>query len=196
MKHFVILLLIIHPWGMIQAETIGNTWEIAETDVLSIIEKKAANIKFDKDKILKKVKSFRPKDDTRLPRAIKPETFYPDLRYTLEFDVKDQYGEIIYPKGFRFDPTPYFPLPNPVVIFNPEDKEQLNWFIRTWGKDTSPQVIITEGNFSDYADQLNRPLFYLPKKMAERFQLKAVPSVISQNQQGIQVKEVYLEDKK
>jgi conjugal transfer pilus assembly protein TraW len=186
----MIFLMLINP---LLAETIGNTYKIAEPDILGVIEQKAENIKFDKEKILKRIKSFRPEDDTRLPRAEKNRVFYPDMSYTLEFDVKDQYGQIIYPKGFRFDPTPYLPLLNPVVIFNPEDPDQLNWFIREYKDQHSPQVIITEGKFSDYSKKLSRPLFYLPKKMAERFQLKAVPSVISQKESRIQVKEVHLE---
>jgi len=63
-----------------------------------------------------------------LPSALEDSIRTVDMTYTTEFDVPDGRGNILYPKGYVFNPLEYVYLPNMLVFINGGKKDQVEWF--------------------------------------------------------------------
>ncbi|MFH1673351.1 MAG: hypothetical protein ABIF87_08000 [Pseudomonadota bacterium] len=180
--------------------TFGTTYPISEKDAIEEIKDKADKTDwgkyFNKDKMEETVKGYRPDNIARLPRAAKNRTFNVDMSYTLDFDIPDGKGGILYPKGYTFNPLDYVQWPNVMVVIDGSDKDQVRWFTSSQHlTDYRTTLLISGGGFWDLSHSLKRPLFYATRQIAERFQLKAVPSVIRQSGRYMEIKEIEINSK-
>jgi conjugal transfer pilus assembly protein TraW len=200
---FILFLTIFQLWQPCSVcskdiATVGTTYPILEKDALSEIEDSAAQINW-KDKINpdvmgKKIKSFRPKDMRKLKRAEKNRKFTVDMTYTLEFDIPDGKGGILYPKGYRYNPLEYMFYPKVLVVINGDDKEQVEWFKSSqYYRDRRIKLLLSGGSFYDLALELKRPAYYLSAALADKFNLCSAPSVIFQNGRVMEVWEIAVE---
>ncbi len=173
----------------------GATYPIAERDALSEIRERAGSIDwnryFNREKMEKAAREYRPPDLARLPRAVENRTFTVDMTYTLDFDIPDGKGGILYPKGYTFNPLDYIQFPNILVFIDASDQDQVAWLSSSeYVKDYRTMLLITGGEYWDLANTLNRPVFYATRQMVERFQLSAVPSVVRQSGRYMEVREI------
>ncbi|WP_429885541.1 hypothetical protein [Geoalkalibacter halelectricus] len=190
-------------WGQAKhLGTFGRTYGIAEPDMLEEIRARAAQIDWQKhldaEKMKEKVKSFQPDNLQRLPKATRTRSFMTDPTYVLDMDIpdpRDPSGQtILYPKGFSFNPLDYRPLSSILVIFDATDPDQLAWFESTpYRDDFRAKVLLSDGNYFEVMERLDRPVFYLIAPHAERLQLQAVPSVIVQRDRALEVTEILVE---
>ncbi len=49
-------------------------------------------------------------------------------------------------------------------------------------------LLLTNGKWGDLKKKLNRNVFYLPMKLAERIQVRSVPAVVSQSGNMMEVR--------
>jgi len=180
---------------------VGKVYEIAEPDALEEIQTKAAG--FDWDKAVGKekrealVKAYRPQDLAGLPRAEKDRTRLVDMTYELDVDLYDGKGEVLYPKGFRFNPLEYFSYPNTLVFIDGDDPEQVEWFEKSeFPEANSTRLILSGGSFVELSERLGRPVYYLTGQIKERLKLEAAPSVAAQKGFAMEISEVFLKRKK
>jgi len=176
---------------------VGATYQIAEPDALQEIKNKAAAVNWkkivNKDIVTKKVKDFQPQDLRKLPTALSNRKFTVDLTYTLDQDIPDGKGGVLYPKGYTFNPLDYAGLRSVIVVINGSDPSQVNWFKNSiYFEDFKTRLILSDGSYYDLSEKFKRPVFYLMEPMANRFQLKAVPSVVSQKGRYLEVSEIYI----
>lgn len=169
-------------------------YPIAEPDSLAEIREKAAKVEwkkvFDKEKLTRKVRNFRPKELKRLPAARRDRAFLSDLSYTLDVDIPDGKGGILYPKGYTFNPLDYLRFRRTIVVINGEDRRQVEWFRKSpWNRDMNVMLLLTDGGYFELGKRLRRPVFYANTLIAERLGLKAVPSVVRQNGRFMEVRE-------
>ncbi len=168
---------------------VGNTYPIIEPDIILEMKQKMANQERLNSAMLRnRLRDYKPADLHELPKATKDKQKIVDMTYTLPADLLDADGKIIYPKGFTFNPLDYVTFRRGLVILNGGDQEQLHWF------ETSPyyeshqaMLLITDGSAYDLISQLQRPVFYLTSDIATRLQLAAVPSVVIQEQDKMQI---------
>jgi conjugal transfer pilus assembly protein TraW len=165
--------------------TIGATYPIAERDALSEIEERARQVDWGKalkkDKMESAVKNYKPKGIKDLPRAAESGYTRVDMTYSLEFDIPDGQGNILYPKGFTFNPLDYITYPYTLIVINGTDRDQVKWFKKSkFAKDIHTKLIITDGSYFDLGRELGRPVYYAIGGLIDRFQLKYVPSIVSQ----------------
>lgn len=181
---FVALLLFTTAAYATRPIIVGKTYEISEKDALSEIEQQARTIDWQKTynkERLEAVKRYQPEDLRRLPKATEARTYLVDMTYTLDMDVPDGRGGILYPKGHTFNPLDYVTYPGTVVVIDGSDPEQIAWFKRSrHAEGIQTRLLLCDGSHYDTAKTLGRPVFYLNGKIASRFQLEAVPSVIHQ----------------
>jgi conjugal transfer pilus assembly protein TraW len=175
--------------------TFGATYPVVEKDAIEEIKEKASKTDwrkhFDKKKIDEAVKGYRPDHIARLPRATQDRTFRVDMTYTIDFDVTDGKGGIVYPKGYTFNPLDYIEFPNVLVVIDASDKEQVTWLRSSeYVKDYRTMLFITDGGFWDLSHYLKRPVFYAARKIVDRLRLKAVPSVIRQSGRYMEINEI------
>ena len=176
----------------------GATYSIAEKDAIEEIEEKAGNTDwskhFNKEKMEKAVKGYRPENLVRLPRAGENRSFNVDMTYTLDFDITDNHGQILYPKGFTFNPLDYIDFPRTLIVIDATDEDQVAW-LKSSEHVYTATILITDGAFWDLSNSLGRALFYADKQIVERLKIKAVPSIIKQSGRYMEVKEIAIEKK-
>lgn len=180
--------------------TVGATYQIIEPDAMKEIQNKAASVDWgkivNKDIVTKKVKDFKPQDLKKLPTAQANRKFKVDLTYTVEQDIPDGKGGIMYPKGYTFNPLDYAGLRSVIVIINGNDPAQVDWFKASpYFEDFKARLILSDGSYHDLSEKFQRPIFYLMEPMAKRFQIQAVPSVVAQNGRYLEVSEILIPPK-
>ena len=197
MAGLALMLAIASPTMARHMGTVGTTYPIAEPDAMKEIQSKVAAVDWgkivNKDIVTKKVKEFRPKDLTKLPSARANRKFNIDLTYTLDQDIPDGKGGVLYPKGYTFNPLDYAGLRSVIVVINGNDPNQVEWFKASpYFEDFKTRLILSDGSYYDLAEKLQRPVFYLMEPMAKRFQLHAVPSIVAQKGRYLEVSEIFI----
>ena len=185
--------------GVVSAEarilgTYGATYPVAERDALEEIQERARQVDWQKVLDRRKLDSYQgPPDRGTLPRAKRERTFAVDLTYTVEMDVPDGKGSILYPRGYTFNPLDYVVYPKTIVVINGNDPEQVQWFATSeYATRLDVTLLLTEGRHTVVAKRLQRPLFYADRKIIDRFRLKAVPSLVRQKGRMMDVTEVFV----
>jgi len=173
---------------------IGRTYPIVEPD---LVEEIKAAIDYEKlAKIMaEQRRNYQAKDIYALPTAKRDRTFLVDMTYTLDHDIVDDSGQIMYPRGLTWNPLDYVSLPNPLVVINSEDAKQVEWFLKSpYNKNRQIKLLISGGFAAPLMKQLDRPVFYLTKTIADRLQLAAAPCVITQNGKKMMVQEIKIDE--
>jgi len=176
---------------------VGATYSIAETDALTEIENRLKaidwNKNFGKDVTEKLIKNYKPPHIASLPSAKGNRTFLVDMTYTLEMDIPDGKGGILYPKGYTFNPLDYLSVPSTYVFIDGDNKNQVKWFKNSeYAKSLNTRLLLTNGSYSKVSKKLKIPVFYANALIIGRFSLKAVPSVVKVKGNLMEVREIYV----
>ena len=161
------------------------------------IQEAAARVDWEKaidhQKKLAMIKNFRPSDLHPLPVSKEDRSFLVDMTYTLDSNIPDGKGGVLYPKGFSFNPLDYVSLTSILVVIDAGDRRQVDWFkVSPYAEDYRTRLILSGGDYYDLSEELKRPIFYLVDTVARRLQLAAVPSIVRQQGNMLQVREVML----
>ena len=177
----------------------GAVYPIAEKDALSELMQRVRQVEWKKQfsGIRQSVRAFQPTDLARLPRVRHDRIFMVDPTYTLPFDIPDGKGGILYPKDYTFNPLDYVSLPDVLVFIDGADKRQLEWFQKSpYAKAPNVMLLLTGGSYPEVEKKLQRPVFYAPEKITKRFKIEAVPSVLYQKGEFLEVKEFEIKNSK
>ncbi|MEA3373722.1 MAG: hypothetical protein U9Q62_08550 [Campylobacterota bacterium] len=179
----------------------GKTYEFAEKDLLVVINEKINNerpqlqARLDeaKERIRGNIENYKPDDLNKLPPATQDRVFYPDMTYTLEMDIPDAEGRIIYPKGYSYNISDYISLPYEIVVFDATDPKQLAWVIENeYHTKAGELLMITDGQPFKLMREFKKPVYFALNKVQERFKLEHTPSKIIQMGNKIKITEVCL----
>ena len=166
-----------------ESQVLGRTYEIVEPDALAEIEDKVAQVDWETVMSDGLARNAAAKA-VSLPRAQNDRTRYHIPYYTAEFDVKDQHGKIIYPKGFQFNPLEHVRLPQRLMFISEADTD--------WAKDhlkETDMIMITSGDYRNIAVTLQRPVFILTPPVKDRLALQFVPSIVTQEGSTLRIEE-------
>ena len=200
-----VIVLFLSTCGPAFAKTVGhsgNIYRIAEPDALKELEDKAASMdlkeRIKKEETTRKIERYRPSNAVSLPPAKKDGTSLADMTYTLEFDIPDGKGGVLYPKGFIFNPLDYIPFSRTIVVLNGAAENEINWFTASeYYKRTDVVLLITDGMWKDLMHRFKRNVFYLTEPVRTRLRLSSTPSVIvKKDNKYMEVKEIHVPDKK
>ena len=183
--------------------TFGAVYDIVEKDALKELEEKAKSVDFskavDRNALVKRSRDFTPEDvkETRMiGPARKDRTFFVDMTYNLERDIRDDKGNTIYPTGYAFNPLSYVTYPRILIILNGKWPEQIRWFEQSsYAKDAQVTLLLTDGSYNELSRLLKRPVFYASTRLIEAFRIQAVPSVVRQLGAYMEVTEVRIPPK-
>lgn len=202
LKYLLFCILITSTYALdVEYMTLGKTYPFAEKDMLLEISDYIKNNKtqieekwkMESAKMKEKAANYKPDGIPKLPKAKKNTFFYPNMNYTLDVDIPDKDGKILYPKGFTFNPMKYVKLPYTIIVIDATRSEEVEWLKKQEITDYATyRIMITDGSYSKLGKQLKTPIFYAMPKIIERFKLRATPSIITQESQGIKVQEICL----
>lgn len=191
---FVLVLIASLQISEASVERLGKTYEIVEKDALVEIEEKAARLDWMKITAGAKEKIINytpPNLPDGFPDADRERVFEVDMTYTLSFDITDGKGNILYPKGYSFNPLDYIRYPGILVFLDGSKESHLKWFeSSSYLKDPSVSVLLTKGSYYEVMKRFKRPVFYASKIITDRFQIERLPSVVKQKGKAMQVVEI------
>jgi conjugal transfer pilus assembly protein TraW len=185
-----LVLLATPAWGIVKyLGVVGKTYPVVEPDIILEMKQKMANQEqLDSAMLRNRLRDYKPADLQQLPKATKDNQKIVDMTYTLPADLLYAEGKVIYPKGFTFNPLDYVTFRRGLVILDGNDSEQLRWFENSpYYESHQAMLLITDGSAYDLISQLQRPVFYLTQDIATRLRLAAVPSIVIQEQDKMQI---------
>ena len=176
---------------IVQLEPVGPTSAVVETDLGEELRQRAVRV--DVERLRSAQAHYQPANLQALPRATKDATTVVDLTHTLEQDVQDANGQVLYPAGFTFNPLRYVSLSGALVVIDGSDPEQVAWFkVSPYGANRRALLLLSGGLAATLGDELRRPVAYLTEDVASRLQLRAVPSVVVEQDNQLVIREVSL----
>ena len=176
-----------------QLAAVGPVYPVVEPDLVEELRERALAV--DLAAIRQEAGRYQPASLHQLPRARVSRRFAVDMTYTLEQELRNEEGRVLYPQGFTFNPLEYVGLSGGLVVIDGGDAEQVAWFKASpYHENRRAKLLLSGGYASDLATALERPVFYLTEVIAKRLRLQAVPSVVVEERQQLYVQEVLLEE--
>ena len=176
---------------IVRLEPVGPTSAVVETDLGDELRQRAINV--DVEQLRSAQVHYQPANLHDLPRATKDTTTMVDLTHTLERDLVDAQGTILYPRGFTFNPLRYISLTGALVVIDGSDPEQVAWFKgSSYGSNRRALLLLSGGLAAPLRDELRRPVAYLTEDIVRRLQLRAVPSIVVERDSQLMIREVSL----
>lgn len=177
------LLILVIPLANAQL-VVGATYPVIERDPTLVIRERLA--KLDVPQLLANRKeSFRYQyQKTVLPRASESikRSYIPF--YTVEHDVIDKDGNVIYPTGYVYNPLLYFKLPYTIYAIDHKDVPWLKQFLKQ-----SDMVLLNSGDLTKVSNELQHAVYLLDDNTRTRLDLHRVPSKVTQNQNALMIEE-------
>ncbi|MFZ5700676.1 MAG: conjugal transfer protein TraW [Pseudomonadota bacterium] len=172
--------------------TIGRTWPIAEPDALAEIEVRASKLPADMRAKFGPRSGWSAMKAASLAPATKSQRRSIVPFYTLDTEIRLPSGELLYPKGYSFNPLSFVTLPQRLVVVHPRD---LSWALKT-ARLTDFILLAAGGAHDDDAitlsERTGRPIFILEPRIKERLGLTAAPVIVAQVGQRLELTEVRL----
>ena len=180
--------------------TIGPTYPVAEKNLLDVImarlraKEASGELKRHeqeaRDRAAYAVNNPRPVDGLR--RAQVARTFYFDPTFTLQSNVVDSTGAVLFPAGTRKNPLEVVSLSKHLLFFDARDPGQVTRareLIERYQGKVKP--ILVGGSYLDLMRRWNKPVFYdQDGTLVRKFGIAAVPAIVSQEGQRLRIDEV------
>ena len=99
---------------IVQLEPVGPTSAVIESDLVDELRQRAVSV--DVEQLRHAQAGYQPANLHALPRATKDTTITVDISHTLEEDLVDAQGTILYPSGFTFNPLRFVSLSGALVV--------------------------------------------------------------------------------
>lgn len=182
--------------------TIGPTYPVAEKNLLDVImarlraKEASGELKRHeqeaRDRAAYAVNNPRPVDGLRRAQAAR--TFYFDPSFTLQSNVVDSTGAVLFPAGTRKNPLDVVSLSKHLLFFDARDPGQVaraRELIEHYQGKVKP--ILVGGSYLDLMKRWNKPVFYdQDGTLVRKFGIAAVPAIVSQEGQRLRIDEVPL----
>lgn len=171
---------------------VGKTYKIAEKDMLQEILEEAQKVDWRdlNEKMRERIYEYKPKNSFVLLPATEQKVRYYDPTWILPFDIKDAYGNVLYPKGTAINPLEKIPeavwKKRLYVFFDLQDKVQREFVSYLLKHEGSKKFImlIADGHsdlkgIHDFTETSGYPTYALTKLMADRFGVRRSFSLVS-----------------
>lgn len=182
--------------------TVGPTYEIIERDLLKVIQDRfrrmektgeLARMQGDyKRRVVDAIEQPKPVPGILAAQAAR--TFYIDPTWTLDRNVVDEKGAILFPVGTRVNPFDFDRLTKALLFFDGRDKRQLAFAKRFIAESKLPvKPILIAGEPLKLMREWKREVFYdQGGALSKRFSIAQSPALVSQEGNRLRIDEVRL----
>lgn len=176
---------------------IGKTYPIIERDIIDVMKERLKK-KVDSGELdaIHKGLVDRSKDYVRrppgvaLPRAQEYRGIEISPMYTLDKDITDADGKVIFKAGTKVNPLKIYPLTKTLCFIDGDDPAQVSWLETYCAHDSDNKLILVNGDLLTITKKLGMRLYYDQYgRLVDRFGIKAVPAVIRQSGEVLYVEE-------
>lgn len=180
--------------------TIGTTYDIAERDLIEVIKGKLRNMEQTseiarlhedyKRRVIDGIE--RPKPVPGIKSTETARTFYIDPTFTLDRNIQDEHGRIIYPAGTKVNPFDYDRMTKVLLFFDGSSKEQVEFAKRFMAESKlAVKPILVAGEPLKLMREWKREVFYdQGGALTRRFSITQAPAVVRQEGKRIRVDEI------
>jgi len=191
--------------GPLQAEdlgVIGPTYEIAERDLIAVIQDRLRRMERTGE-LARMEESYkrrvidgieRPKPVPGINPTETARTFYIDPTFTLDRNIQDEHGRILYPAGTKINPFDYDRMSKVLLFFDGRDKKQVDFAKRFMAESRTPvKPILVAGEPLKLMREWKREVFYdQGGALSKRFSITQSPAVVSQEGKRLRIDEIRL----
>lgn len=169
--------------------TIGKTYPITEPDMIEVIHNritdKAESGELDQ---LHQDMQTRSKNYARrppgvvLPRSQAYRAVEINPLYTLEQDIIDAEGKLLFKAGTKVNPLEIHPLTKMLCFIDGDDPDQVIWLETYCAQDIRNKMILVNGDYLAVTQEMGMRLYFDQRGyLVERFGIKSLPAVIRQS---------------
>lgn len=180
--------------------TLGQTWAIAEPDLLAVIRARllaagqsgalaAMNQKFVETA---RASAHRPRAVAGITPATTDRHWDFDPSVTLAEDIRDARGNLIAAKGQRFNPLHVVGMAHVFAFVDGDDAAEVAWAEKQGAPDKL-WIVLTSGSPTDRMKELKRR-FYFDQQgvLTSRFGIEHTPAILTQKGEMLDIREVAL----
>lgn len=164
--------------------TLGPTYPIAEPDTLDEI-KRSASTKDWQSWMRKSPTDYTAFQSARLPHAKRNAVRMFDPTYVLPNDIADENGKLIAAKGTRINVYTKLKMRGRMIVIGNTDAH-FRWLTEVAKPTSDDKVLLANGNVLTARRNRQVLVYLLDDRFIERFGLKAVPSIVTQ--EGLQLR--------
>lgn len=182
--------------------TVGPTYEIAEADLIEVIKNRflrlektgeLARLQEDyKQRVVYSVENPKPVQGIAATQTAR--TYYLDPTRTLDRNVVDEKGNVLFPAGTRINPFDFDRLNKTLLFFDASDKKQVAFAKRFMAGSKLPvKPILIAGAPLKLMREWKREVFYdQGGALSKRLSIANSPAVVTQEGKRLRVDEVRL----
>ncbi|WP_396334160.1 TrbC family F-type conjugative pilus assembly protein [Burkholderia anthina] len=172
---------------------VGNTYAIAEPNILDVIRDRMARVDWKKQTLHARQSALQaPFNGVEMPVATASESHLFDPSITLSRDVTNPAnGQLLAARGTRVNPLDLQPFPYTVVAIDPYDGRQMRWATNI--VKSNPRTLVYVTRNAMHADGrptwsvLGTRTFTLNEQAVSRFDIHAVPTRVVQEGRAMRV---------
>ena len=182
--------------------TIGPTYDITERDLIEVIKDKLSRMertgelaRMQDDHRRRVVNGIeRPKPIQGIRPTETARTFYIDPTWTLDRNVVDEKGKVLFAAGTMVNPFDYDRMSKTLLFFDARSKEQVAFAKRFMAEAKMPvKPILVGGEPLKLMREWKREVFYdQGGTLTRRFSITQSPAVVSQEGKRLRVDEIRL----
>jgi conjugal transfer pilus assembly protein TraW len=188
--------------GAVDLGVIGPTYEIAEPHLLAFIEQRLREKERNGElRRLAEAAQARAVDSVRHPQPVeglrtteRPRTFYVDPSFTLDRNISDPQGRLLFAAGTRKNPLEVVSLSRHLLFFDARDPRQVKHARELNGRYAGRiKPILTGGSYLDLMKAWRVPVYYdQAGTLTRRFGIRQVPALVSQEGLRLRIDELGL----
>lgn len=167
----------------------GPIYGILEPDMIEEIQRRAANVDWEKQKTEAIANFWKKQDEFNLRPAEKTRERTVDMTIVSTQDIFHPDGRLIIKKGDRINPQAMMPMRHAYIIFDATSKKQVEIAKKAGDeilKKGKPVIYLFSkidkergwSHYNETGDFVNGPLYKLNKSIMDRFKLEVLPTVI------------------
>ena len=203
-SHFlaILLCLLAIPTFSLASDlgVVGPTYDIVERDLIEVMKdrfrrrEQTGEMRKLEDRYKAKVVEAveRPRPIQGITPTQTARTYFVDPTWTLDRNVLDEKGQVLFPAGTRVNPLDYAPMTQTLLFFDQRERSQVA-FAKRFLAEAKARVkpILVGGEPLKLMRQWKREVFYdQGGVLSRKFLLQQVPALITQDGNRLRVDEI------
>lgn len=181
----------------------GEVFEIEEKDLIEVITQKLQKLQADgkleayQNQIQAKVKGNieRPQPVKGVVHTKTPRSYTFDPSITVSQDIKDHQGVIFCKKGTLINPLTIRPMTKPLLLIDGDSNDHITWAFKILKTYPLAKIVFVKGAPLKIMNEIGLTIYFdQAGVICNRFGIKQVPALITQQDDQLLIQEMRPED--
>lgn len=200
---FLVVLLVCFNARSTDLGVIGKTYPISEMNFLDYVqlhleeEARKGRVEMLNNAFSENAQKYaKSPPGLTLPRATEYSARDYDPTFVINGDIADHEGKILYRSGESVNPLDHKDWSKSFCFFDGNDEEQVDWVMSYCGDPQKAKLILIDGPVYKLMEEFknNRFFFDQKQKLTNRFDIRALPTVVRQSGRVLVVEEFPIEN--